>query len=168
MGELGKVQSGIGFPETEQGNQIGIPFYKVSDMNLSDNEQVMLISNNYVSDQQISKNKWKVITDVPAIIFAKVGAALLLDRKRLVIKDFFIDNNMMAYSLDSTQWDTYFAKTIFENIKLAKYAQIGALPSFNASDITNISLFITNQPEQQKIGTFFTALDRYITIHQHK
>ena len=162
------MQSGVGFPENEQGYQVGVPFYKVSDMNLPDNEQIMVVSNNYVSEKQILKNKWKVIADVPAIIFAKVGAALLLDRKRLVIKDFLIDNNMMAYSLDCTKWDTYFAKTIFENIKLAKYAQVGALPSFNASDITNISLFIANRAEQQKIGTFFTALDRYITIHQRK
>ena len=33
LADVGKCFSGIGFPETEQGGKMGIPFYKVSDMN---------------------------------------------------------------------------------------------------------------------------------------
>jgi type I restriction enzyme, S subunit len=34
LGEIGKFKSGTGFPDSEQGGTSGIPFYKVSDMNL--------------------------------------------------------------------------------------------------------------------------------------
>ena len=49
LGKLGKLQSGIGFPDAEQGGKEGIPFYKVSDMNNFGNEHEMTNSNNYVN-----------------------------------------------------------------------------------------------------------------------
>ncbi|MFR3855887.1 MAG: restriction endonuclease subunit S, partial [Streptococcus salivarius] len=83
LGKIGKAQSGIGFPDSEQGGKVGIPFYKVSDMNNNGNEHEMVFANNYVTLEQMSQRGWKAIHDVPAIFFAKVGAAVLLNRKRL-------------------------------------------------------------------------------------
>ncbi|WP_075321892.1 restriction endonuclease subunit S [Histophilus somni] len=40
--------------------------------------------------------------------------------------------------------------------------------SINSNDIKNAQISIPLPIEQQKISTFFTALDRYITIHQRK
>ncbi|MCI5845823.1 MAG: hypothetical protein MRZ94_08590, partial [Oscillospiraceae bacterium] len=42
LGDVGSCQSGIGFPDVEQGGAEGIPFFKVSDMNLSGNEYELL------------------------------------------------------------------------------------------------------------------------------
>ena len=168
LGELGCCQSGIGFPDKEQGGEIGIPFYKVSDMNIYGNEQEMLISNNYVTLEQIQKMKWRPIYDVPSIIFAKVGAAVMLNRKRLCRKPFLIDNNTMAYKL-SNKWDINYCKIEFERLDLTKYIQIGALPSYNGKDVENIETIIPkNLNEQTKIGNFFYNLDNLITLHQLK
>ena len=168
LGELGCCQSGIGFPDKEQGGEIGIPFYKVSDMNIYGNEQEMLISNNYVTLEQIQKMKWRPIYDVPSIIFAKVGAAVMLNRKRLCRKPFLIDNNTMAYKL-SNKWDINYCKIEFERLDLTKYIQIGALPSYNGKDVENIETIIPkNLNEQTKIGNFFYNLDNLITLHQRK
>ena len=41
LGELGEFKSGSGFPIDEQGGSNGVPFYKVSDMNLPENEIFM-------------------------------------------------------------------------------------------------------------------------------
>ena len=162
LGEIGKTQSGVGFSEAEQGGTKGVPFFKVSDMNLQGNENIMQLSNNYVSATQIESRRWNVITSIPAIIFAKVGAALLLDRKRLVYEPFLIDNNLMAYLFDET-WDIDFAKALFETINLSKYAQVGALPSFNGSDIEMIEIIRPHHSEQIAIGNFFRNLDEQIT-----
>lgn len=167
LGELGKTQSGIGFPDAEQGGSEGIPFFKVSDMNNIGNEYEMRNANHYVSNEQIERKKWKPIKDVPAIIFAKVGAAIMLNRKRLVTSPFLIDNNTMAYLFNNT-WDIYFGKILFETINLPRYSQVGALPSYNSSDIENISVKVPVKDEQQKIGTFFKQLDDTITLHQRK
>jgi len=167
LGEVGKTQSGIGFPEKDQHGTEGTPFFKVSDMNLCGNQNVMNTANNYVSDEQIRQKKWKIINDIPAIIFAKVGAALLLDRKRIVFTPFLIDNNMMAYLL-SNKWDIDFAKTKFDTMNLSKYAQIGALPSFNSAEVEAIEILLPFKTEQIIIGNFFKSLDKNITAQRNK
>ena len=167
LGTVGKTQSGIGFPNKEQGGQKGVPFFKVSDMNNNGNEFEMTTSNNYVTEQQINRKKWKTITKVPAVIFAKVGAALMLNRKRLVTVPFLIDNNTMAYMF-SKNWDPYFGKVLFDTLNLPKYAQTGALPSFNGSDIENIKVMFPNQVEQQIIGCFFESINGLITHQQNR
>ncbi|MFW7387185.1 restriction endonuclease subunit S [Vagococcus fluvialis] len=167
LGEIGKTQSGIGFPDKEQGGTEGIPFFKVSDMNNQGNENEMLTANNYVSKEQIERKKWKPIEDVPAIMFAKVGAAIMLNRKRIVRSSFLLDNNTMAYIFDNS-WNANFGKTMFETINLPKYAQVGALPSYNSSDIENINIIIPNKEEQEKIGTFFKNLDDTIALQNCK
>ncbi|RDF04000.1 restriction endonuclease subunit S [Haemophilus parahaemolyticus] len=168
LGELGYCQSGIGFPELEQGGKTGIPFYKVSDMNLLGNEIFMENSNNYVSINQITNKKWKTITSTPAVIFAKVGAALMLDRKRLVLNEFLIDNNTMAYIFDDS-WHYYFGKTLFDKTYLPQLSQTGALPSFNAKDVEELNVILpTSKEEQTQIGNFFKQLDDTIALHQRE
>lgn len=167
LGDVGRAQSGIGFPNKEQGGHQGIPFFKVSDMNNNGNEFEMKSSNNYVSETQITNRKWKPISEVPAVIFAKVGAALMLNRKRLVNVPFLIDNNTMAY-IFSKEWDPYFGKNLFDTLNLPRYAQTGALPSFNGSDIENIEVMLPSIKEQQVIGQFFQSIDSLIALHQRK
>ena len=166
LGQIGRTQSGIGFPEAEQGGKVGTPFFKISDMSLTGNENEMLVANNYVSDAQLLRRRWVPIGDVPAVVFAKVGAALMLNRKRMVRTPFLIDNNAMAYIFDST-WDEYFGKALFNTIYLPKYAQVGALPSYNGSDIEGIGVHRPKDKlEQKKIGEYFKQLDVLIAKHE--
>jgi type I restriction enzyme S subunit len=168
LGELGKCQSGVGFPEKEQGGKSGVPFFKVSDMNNQGNEHEMITANNYVSEDQIARMKWKPVEDVPALFFAKVGAAVMLNRKRLCKKPFLLDNNTMAYKLFGC-WNTDFAKAIFETIDLTSLTQVGALPSYNAGDVEEMVITLPmNFAEQMQIGTFFKNVDDLITLHQRK
>ena len=168
LGDLGKARSGIGFPNDEQGGKDGIPFYKVSDMNNAGNEHEMITANNYVTREQIARKGWSVIEEVPAIFFAKVGAAVLLNRKRLCRFPFLLDNNTMAYSIDRSVLNTDFAKTLFETIDLTALIQVGALPSYNAGDVENVNVVIPRMAEQKKIGANFKKLDNLITLHQCK
>ena len=167
LGEIGITKSGVGFPDKEQGGRNGIPFFKISDMNIPGNEYEMLNSNNYVTDEQIQRKNWKVITDVPALIFAKVGAAIMLNRKRIVRRPFLMDNNTMVY-IFSNSWDTNFGKYLFETVYLPKYVQVGALPSYNSTDIETINIKLPKNDEQQKIGNIFKHLDELITLHQRE
>ena len=166
LGELGKAQSGIGFPDKEQGGKTGIPFFKVSDMNNLGNELVMHHANNYVSLEQIKKNGWSPIEEI-SVIFAKVGAAIMLNRKRLVRFSFLLDNNTMAYKFNNS-WDIEFGRTLFERIDLTSLVQVGALPSYNAGDVENIEVVIPQKSEQSKLGALFNSIDNLITLHQRK
>lgn len=168
LGEVGTVKSGMGFPDIEQGGTEGVPFFKVSDMNIKGNEHELVVANNYVTSEQITRKRWNVINDVPAILFAKVGAAVMLNRKRLVRSPFLLDNNTMVYIFDKKIWDCDFGKTLFETIDLTKLTQVGALPSYNASDVENVSIIIPDRAEQEIVGKYFRQLDHLITLHQRK
>ncbi len=168
LGDIGKARSGVGFPDAEQGGAIGVPFFKVSDMNLDGNENEMTIANNYVTAEQIANHRWSPITELPAIFFAKVGAAVMLNRKRLCRFPFLLDNNTMAYSLSPTKWDADFAKALFGTVDLTSLVQVGALPSYNAGDVESMEIYLPSLLEQEQIGTFFSHLDNLITLHQRK
>ena len=168
LGDIGKARSGVGFPDAEQGGVTGIPFFKVSDMNLGGNENEMTVANNYVTAEQIAVHRWSPITELPAIFFAKVGAAVMLNRKRLCRFPFLLDNNTMAYSLSSTKWDADFAKALFGTVDLTSLVQAGALPSYNAGDVESMEIYLPSLLEQEQIGGFFKQLDNLITLHQRK
>lgn len=164
LGDQGKTTSGIGFPEIEQGGITGIPFFKVSDMNRDGNERCMNSSANYVSSEQINRLHWKVCYSVPAIFFAKVGAAVLLDRKRLVVSPCLCDNNTMLYCIDTSLWDASFCLYLFEHLRLSTLVQVGTLPSYNGNAIENMKERVPSLAEQQKIASYFTSLDKQISV----
>ena len=168
MGEVGKARSGVGFPDKEQGGSSGTPFFKVSDMNNASNENEMNVANNYVTDVQIASHRWSPIDELPAIFFAKVGAAVMLNRKRLCRVPFLLDNNTMSYSLGKNLWDADFAKALFETVDLTSLVQVGALPSYNARDVEAMEIMLPKIPEQKQIGQYFQHLDNLITLHQRK
>lgn len=163
LGEIGKFVGGCAFNEQEQGGQTGIPFYKVSDMNLPGNESKMNIANNYVTHEQIERLGYIVIEN-EAIIFAKVGAAIALERKRYA-KNFIIDNNMLAYLPNNNVW---YMKYWFDSISLSKYIQVGALPSYNASDLSIIKLKMPSLKEQNAIASVLVNADKEIEIQKQK
>lgn len=163
LGEIGYASGGYVFPNVAQGHlEYDIPFYKVSDMNLLGNEVQMNVSNNTVSEELA-----KAISAKPfrrnAIIFAKVGAALLLDRKRIAVAPFLVDNNMMVFTPNEEidiNWLLYW----FYTFKLASLSQVGAVPSFGSSALRKVTIPIPYKSEQQKIADFFSAIDKQIEI----
>lgn len=164
LDDLGIIISGFGFPKKEQGKKEGIPFYKISDMADPENNPIMVTASNYVGENQISRNSWDVIDLNPSIIFAKVGAAINLNRKRLALTPFLIDNNMMSFS--SSSMDGNFMLTLFENIYLPKYSQVGAIPSYNDKIIGKVDVNIPDFNEQNQIGKLFARLNKLIKLKE--
>ena len=137
-------------------------------MNSDGNENEMTVANNYVTAEQIADHRWSPITELPAIFFAKVGAAVMLNRKRLCRFPFLLDNNTMAYSLSPTKWDADFAKALFGTVELTSLVQVGALPSYNAGDVESMEIYLPSLLEQEQIGAYFKHLDNLITLHQRQ
>ena len=160
--DLGTVKSGVGFSNKYQGHlDLDYNVYKVSDMNLKGNEKVMTKSNNTIDDSILNDMGAKLIRE-PSIIFAKVGEAIFLNRKRIAKPHFLIDNNMMAFSPNNNV-DLEFMYYLTTSINFGKYAQIGALPSYNASDIYSIKCKIPPLEEQKRIGNLLSLADNKIT-----
>jgi type I restriction enzyme S subunit len=79
---------------------------------------------------------------------------------------FLIDNNMMAFT---PKGNIEFMRYVFERIRLSRFAQVGALPSYNASDLSIIKTRIpVSEDEQQKIAGILTSIDKVIESKQQQ
>ena len=163
LGDLCVFKGGSAFKEVYQGNSTGeIPFIKVSDMNLPQNGKFICEANNWVTKDIAKEMKAKGFPK-GAVVFAKVGAALLLNRRRILTRETIIDNNMMAATpLDSAT--TEFLYQIMLAIDFAKFVQDGAVPSVNQSDLSKFKLTYPKRIEQEKIASVLANADQEIEL----
>ena len=118
-----------------------------------------------MTKSQIIKNNWKPFLN-KNIIFAKVGAAVYLERKRKAVGPFLLDNNMMVFQPNNANID-YIYYT-FQRLQLSKHVQVGTLPSLNAIELENITIFIPSLAEQKVVADFGATIDHTITLHEEK
>ena len=82
---------------------------------------------------------------------------------------FLLDNNTMAFSMDSSLLGTQFGRSLFERLDLTSLIQVGALPSFNSSDVESIFVSLpSTMNEQRQIGQYLCDLNTLITLHQRE
>ena len=152
-----ELKGGTAFPEYFQGKKEGdIAFIKVSDISIPENRRYIQTANNYVSRRianQLAANVFYAGTTV----FAKVGAALLLNRRRILTSPTIIDNNMMAAI--ATTADPTFLYYFLCSIDLAKYVQLGALPSVNQTTLGAIQFPEFSRAEQKCIAHLLSSID---------
>ena len=162
-GEVGRFRGGSGFPTRFQGHKSGeLPFFKVSDMNNSGNELFMCRANNYISESQRT-GMGAVRIPAGAIVFAKVGAAVFLERKRILAQDSCIDNNMAAFIVDQDRIDVRFAHYLLSAIKMSSLVATTALPSLNGGQLRSIPLHVPEDiREQRRIAAVLADADDQI------
>ena len=92
--DVGTLRGGAGFPHEEQ-NVEGeeLPFYKVGDLKASLDGRVMGNPEHTISKETATKLRAAIIPP-DSIVYAKIGAALLLNRRRVTSANCCIDNNM--------------------------------------------------------------------------
>ena len=160
--EIGNFRGGNGFPLRAQGNNIGdYPFYKVSDMNNEGNETFMSTSNNWISEQARTELG---ATAFPkdAIVFAKVGAAIFLERKKILTQPSCIDNNMAAFVPRKDLVNYRFLHTQFLNIRFGAYVAATALPALSGNLIDQMPLLLPPMAEQEAIASALGDADALI------
>jgi type I restriction enzyme, S subunit len=140
LAEVAEIRSGWGFPHSYQGNTEGTyPFYKVSDMNLTGNERVMTVANNFV-DEAASRKLG--VTPAPAgtVIFPKIGAAVATNKKRLLSAPSAYDNNVMGLIPKGTL-DSHYLFYWMQTIDLSSLAHnSGAVPSIRKSELEKVRI----------------------------
>lgn len=152
--EVGRLFGGAGFPHEYQNVQgEELYFYKVGDLSLSENGKTLL-----ASPHTISKETARVLraTIVPksAIVYAKIGAALLLNRRRMTTEACCIDNNMTAYVTEAKkvipEWAFYWLSTI----DFGEHVNLGAVPSFSEGYQSVLPIPVPPVEEQKVIARF--------------
>lgn len=151
LGDICNFTAGNAFKPEYQGSTEGDhPFIKVSDMNLAGNEVFIQSANNYVSHSQQSAMKAK-LHPIGATVFAKIGVALVSNRRRLLTMPTIIDNNMMSASPIEGKSEQYFLYSLLSTIDFNTLVSGTALPYLNVSDLKKIPIV---RPQNDIYRTF--------------
>ena len=157
--DIGTFKGGSGFPLTAQGEGMGAyPFFKVSDMNNEGNGTFMITANHYVSEAT-RKRLGATAFPTGTIVFAKVGAAVFLERKKVLAQPSCIDNNMAAFVLDKTRADVRYLHLLLLGKKLGTLVATTALPALNGKQLGEMILAIPPLPEQRAIAAALSDVD---------
>jgi len=157
--DIGVIKGGSGFPLATQGETGGeYPFFKVSDMNNEGNETFMTTANHYISEQT-RKRLGATAFPADSIVFAKVGAAVFLERKRILGQASCIDNNMAAFVLDKTRAGVGYVHSLLLSKKLGALVATTALPALNAKQLGEMPLAVPPLSEQTAIAAALSDMD---------
>lgn len=140
LGDICSFTAGSAFKPEHQGSTEGdYPFIKVSDMNLAGNEVFIQTANNYVSKAQQSEMKAKLHPS-GATVFAKIGVALISNRRRLLTSPTIIDNNLMSATPVEGKSGQYLLYSLLRTLDFNTLVSGTALPYINVSDLKKIPI----------------------------
>jgi type I restriction enzyme S subunit len=133
----------------------------VSDMNNEGNSMFMINPNHWISEEE-SKLLGATVFPENTITFAKIGAAIFLERKRLLVTPSCLDNNMMGFILVSSEAHPIFFYYLFQTIELSRLVSATALPSLNGHDIAALIFGFPRLTEQSAIAAVLSDIDAEI------
>lgn len=151
-----KTISGSGFPHAYQGStEEEYAFHKVNSLSAADPDGVIRIRRETVSAATAVTLRAEILPS-GSIVLAKIGAALLLGRIRMLGMPSCIDNNMLGIKLTSRAHPrfTYYALHL---VTFPKIVNPGAVPSLNERAFRSFELAWPPYHEQQAIAD---VLDR--------
>ncbi|HFI0936040.1 TPA: restriction endonuclease subunit S [Streptococcus suis] len=104
------------------------------------------------------------------ILFSIAGT---LGRTAIVKKSILPANTNQALSIiRGYEFDRNFLVTILRGVVVREFIKrnptIGAQPNLSLEQVSNLCFLSPCSEEQSAIGTFFSTLDRHITLHQRK
>ena len=150
---IGKISGGTAFPIEFQGKYCEkYPFYKVSDLELSSDGIHLAVAQNSISENIAGILKAKIIPAY-SIIYAKIGAALLLNRRRISINKCIIDNNMSSFTPHQNT-SLYFSYYLLSSIDFKTFIFPGTIPSFSEGNQAKIYICLPPLPEQERIAAY--------------
>ncbi|PTF72688.1 restriction endonuclease subunit S [Staphylococcus chromogenes] len=157
--ELGKLLSIIsGHSPSYYSEGSEYPLYKVNDLN--NNSKFQNYSDLYVEKKHTPLNK-------RVIIFPKRGAAILLNKIRIINTPGYIDTNLMGLEFNDVN-DTEFYYYAILREGLYRIADTSTIPQINNKHISPYKIYSPGYTEKNKLGNFFSKLDRQIELEEQK
>ncbi|MBZ8176594.1 hypothetical protein GSS88_02115 [Corynebacterium sp. 3HC-13] len=149
-GSVGEFTSGTGFPKHRQGNPEGdYPFFKVGSLKDAEPNGFLSFCANYIDECIRSELRAKVIP-AGSLVFAKIGEAIRLNRRALLVQSSCIDNNLFAFTPARTL-SNRFLYLWASSIDLYPYAVATGAPSIRKSVLEQIPFPLPPLEEQGRI-----------------
>ena len=139
-----------------------MPFVQVADVT----DEMNLVGD---TKQKISRKAQ------PLSVFAEEGSVLVtlqgsIGRVAITQYGAFIDRTVLIFEKFNLPVDNLFWAYIIKQkfIEEAKCAPGGTIKTITKEVLSDFDIKLPSHPEQETIGTFFSSLDRHITLHQRK
>ena len=148
---LGKVKNGAGFPVDLQGDASNeTPFFKVKHLAVNGLDQRIIDSEDTITEETVKTLRATVFPE-GTIVFAKIGAALLLGRFSMLGIKGCIDNNLAAFVANKRLADPDYLLLCFERFEMQLMAQPGAVPSLSTERFINQSVPLPTLDGQREL-----------------
>lgn len=130
LGELAEVSQGKSLPKNAQGEQSGpIPWFKIADMAQPHNVFGYVRAETMMSKQRILSLGGRIVP-AGSVVFPRVGAAVLTEKKRILDVDAALDENHLVLTpREGVSQEVLLA--VIERLSLTDLSQAGAVPSLN-------------------------------------
>lgn len=146
--------SGAAFPQDEQGRQDGeLPFVKVSDLGCDGPEVTRAES---TVDLATARRLGARPAPRGTIVFPKVGAALLTNRRRILGCTAVFDNNVMGFrpkANNDPRWFYYWSTTL----DMTELANPGALPSVTVGQVGSVAVAVPGERIQRVVADYLDS-----------
>jgi type I restriction enzyme S subunit len=150
----------------DDGDAIECMGVKVSDMNLTGNEN-KFVTANAVRHISVATAHRKLIPP-NTVVFPKRGAAIATNKKRLTTTWTVLDPNLMGVrAKDSLDVDFLFHWV--QTFDLRRITDPGPTPQLNKKDLIPVLMPLPKEiDEQRDIANVISTIDRKLTLHQGK
>ncbi len=162
---IATMTAGAGFPIEEQGkDDEPYPFYKVNALGRAEADGRITARYDTISATTAARLRASVVP-AETLVMAKIGAALLLGRIRVLCYDSCIDNNMLAVT-PRAGVHSRFLYYALQDVKMDLLVNPGAVPSLSERAFRSYQLPLPPFEEQQAISAYLdgqtTAIDLLI------
>lgn len=150
VGDLAETRTGRAFPDKYQGNHSGeVPYFKVADMNSPTNGRYLTAANNWLDTEGIMAVKPRICPP-GTVVFPIIGAALLTEKRRLLVQPSAFDQNLMGLVPNGRVVSEYLL-VVMSSIRLSELTQQGAVPSVNQKIVSAIRIPLAPRGVQERI-----------------
>lgn len=150
LGDVVELVGGAGFPIDQQKRQgLALPFFKVGNLADVESSESLMTSKHTISETTARILHARVIPP-NSVVFAKIGMAIRLNRRRLLGSFACIDNNMMA-AIPGGAVDARYLLRFLETVDLLPLTQATTVPSLRKSDLEELLVPIPPLAEQKRI-----------------
>lgn len=147
----GYLKGGAGFPPNEQGKTGNeLLFFKVGNLGKSEDGRLMADPDSSIT-RKTAKRLGAHVFPPATIVYAKIGAALLLNRRRMTTDNCCLDNNMTGYVVTSTELLPEWAHRFLSLIDFGTLVNPGPVPSLAEGRQSDIPIVIPSITVQKEI-----------------
>ena len=157
IGDVCTLKSGTSLKDNVLNDTGGIPYIKVSDMNLVGNEKYIITANSY-ADESIGT---KMLFPKGTILFPKRGGAIGTNKKRIANRVVCADLNTMGV-IPSEKIRPLFLYYFFQNIDFRTLYNGSSVPQINNTDIAPMEIELLSLDEQDEAIAVLEKIDSII------